>query len=1441
MPRPVLNADPEFPGMSVQKWLLVLVSFAVAGILVLAVFGKKQVDIIYDNAIYASNKTIPGIQAIRDARTHAQHASLLRYRQEVSTDKAVQADLGQQIDAEHENVRASLQRYEALLSNDEDKRMLEADRQALDDLQRVIDAQQLPYVGGIASDLPQQVSMDIQLEAALDAHVLYSSSMSQLLQKHEAEAYKRAVLTTAVFVVSIVIVLLLIGYLVSRRIAWQIGRTNELAQENAMFRAMVECVRDQPVTVHDIDGGHRIVYANAAACKHFGVDMTTLLTWKPAEFDSNVTAEQLREIENVWQENGSLLFETLHKIAKDELAPVEVACNFFRHNDRRLYICFTRDLRPQRVSESRMLELQRMETDHENVRRLTRFAQSAPGFMYTVEQRFDGSAAMIYASPAVENIYGLGLADVLADVGNIYALIVPEDLEKVQKLMEESFQRQSPFHAQYRIRHSTKGERWMEATSMPDAMEDGGMQWHGFVTDVTERKQMEEQLAIREREFRTLCENSPDMIIRYDLDCRRIYVNRAFLAATGIPMEEALGKPATALAWWSSNISAQEFEEHLRKVINTGDALTIRLYGNSPTSGQPRHAMARIVPEYNEADRVNSLLVVVRDVTDLALAEQELRQREQYQRALLDNFPFFVWLKDTDHRLLAANLQYAKIAKVATTFELEGKTDFDFFPAELAEGYVEDDRQVMASGEPKSVVEMFKDHQGELRWMETYKSPVYVDSQVVGTVGFSRDVTDQRRLELELLRSEREFRTLVENSPDVIIRYDKECRRIYLSDSYEQVFGLAKDAALHKRPTDSWGNPTMNPAIYEKKLLKVMATGQPGEIELDWHGTDGQYFCQWLRVVPEFNSKGEMRGALSISRDISEIRRVEKSLYLREQELRALIDHTPDTITRYDRNCRRVFANPRMIEDSAVPMEQMIGKKPTEYPGGESAEAYEMAIRKVIESGEPCSFELTWRKGNGGNGCTHIRLTPERDVDGSVRSVLAVGRDITEIDEYRQRIHDLAFFDSLSRLPNRALLTERIRQAFAAAAEHGHQIGLMMLDLDRFKEINDTLGHAIGDELLREVAKRLQTSIRNSDTVARLGGDEFAVLLPEVYERRDLDMIARKIIEVFSEPFHLQGKELFVTTSIGVAFYPEDTTEMETLYKYADSAMYHAKKQGRNNFQFYSKELTIQSSERMTLDTALRKAQKRGELELYYQPQVDLNTGALIGAEALLRWKHRELGMIPPDKFISLAEETGVIIEIGEWVLIHACKAATVWNAETAESDPPFKVAVNLSTRQFVRNDLVGSIRRILAETKCKAQWIKLEITESLLLDDSKETLDALNTLSGMGLDISIDDFGTGYSALSYLNRFPVSQIKIDRSFVRHIPDDTDKSELVKAIIRIADTMRLDLVAEGVETPQQAYYLSANGCRVVQGYLFGKPMPLAEFQALMVERRAGVH
>jgi diguanylate cyclase (GGDEF)-like protein len=407
-----------------------------------------------------------------------------------------------------------------------------------------------------------------------------------------------------------------------------------------------------------------------------------------------------------------------------------------------------------------------------------------------------------------------------------------------------------------------------------------------------------------------------------------------------------------------------------------------------------------------------------------------------------------------------------------------------------------------------------------------------------------------------------------------------------------------------------------------------------------------------------------------------------------------------------------------------------------------------------------------------------------------------------------------------------------MNKAVSQALRQHQRVGVLMLDLDQFKTVNDTLGHSAGDQLLVVAAKRLASCVRSYDTVARLGGDEFAVVLSDVRRPLDAATVASKVVEVMAAPFRLGEHEIFISASIGIAICPNDADDPDTLLRHADIALFEAKAKGRANFQFYSAELTQRARERMGLETDLRHALVRGELELHYQPKVRLSDCLLTGAEALLRWKHPQRGMVPPDRFIGLAEDTGLIVAIGAWVIQTSFATAVEWNRERP-SDLQLKIAVNLSPRQFLNHDLVRTVREALKSTGCRPEWIELELTESLLLDERGRILDILRDLRKMGFTLAIDDFGTGYSALGYLTRFPITTLKIDRSFTQDITVKPERAAIVRAIVSMGHSLSLEMVAEGVETREQARFLQALNCQLAQGWHYGRPMTRAAFDAML--------
>lgn len=553
------------------------------------------------------------------------------------------------------------------------------------------------------------------------------------------------------------------------------------------------------------------------------------------------------------------------------------------------------------------------------------------------------------------------------------------------------------------------------------------------------------------------------------------------------------------------------------------------------------------------------------------------------------------------------------------------------------------------------------------------------------------------------------------------------------------------------------------------------------------------------------------------------------ALSRRERAFRTLIENSPDTITRYDRDFRRTYANPAFCTMAGCTLEEALGKRPSEFPGGADTLRYEYKIGEAISTGKRTQFELKWIGENGREQCSHISLTPEIDTSGNVSSVLAIGRDLSDRLVFEETIWKQANFDVLTRLPNRQMFHGRLEQEAKISEGCGKRMALMLIDLDRFKEVNDSLGHDKGDILLVEAARRISSCVRESDTVARLGGDEFTVILPRLDDTGILGQIAGAIIEKLAEPFELGADEAFISASIGVTIYPDDATELDVLFKNVDQAMYAAKNAGRNRIGYFTPDLRVAAQRRLRLTSDLRAAIQTDQFQLYYQPIVDLTTGQIRKAEALIRWLHPERGMVSPHDFIPLAEETGLIVAIGDWVFKEAVQQTRQWRDRF---DPAFQISVNMSPVQIRQDsEVCAHWSEYLAQVGMPGQSVAVEITEGLLLD--AELNEKLLTFRDAGIRVSIDDFGTGYSSLAYLKRFDIDYLKIDRSFVHNVGFDGDNQALCEAMVVLAHKLGLQVIAEGVETAEQRDFLHAVGCDFAQGYLYSQPVAPDRFESLV--------
>jgi len=941
-----------------------------------------------------------------------------------------------------------------------------------------------------------------------------------------------------------------------------------------------------------------------------------------------------------------------------------------------------------------------------------------------------------------------------------------------------------------------------------------------IAADTARHLGMRDALAASEREFRSIAENLPDNIARWDCLGNYLYINPTHERTVCRPAAEVIG---TRVSESYDRVSAA-----IARVVATGEALPCVRQTVRDEMGDVRVHEVSLIPEKDADGRIVSVLGIGRDVTRQVQTEQDLKHALDFAEGIIAAIPDTLLELDRDGRYL--NVWAKNPDMLATPANaIIGRTVGEVLSAPQAASAMQAIREADRRGVAYGHMILVDLPDGSHRWFEHSLAKKPGETPANDTfLMLSRDVTARTQAEQALDTARARLLSVLQTIPDMVWLKDVDGVFLLCNHGVERFAGRPASEIVGRTDYDFFDVELAD--FFREKDVAAMEARHIciNEERVTWPDT-GESVLFETRKVPVFDADGKVTGVLGVARDITERKNIEEMLASREQEFRTLVEHSPDMIVRYDRNLQRVYTNPLFAAFVEGGLTSLIGGSPSGRPVGSNGNIFEQKLREVFASGKVVEFEHVWQHGSGTQYCHWVKLTPEPGPHGAVETILAMGRDVTELRASREKIHRLAYYDPLTSLPNRALFNERLRLTFADAAARGALAGVMMIDMDRFKDVNDTMGHAVGDDLLCEAARRLSASVRPCDTVARFGGDEFAVLLPDICDRSILEDISRTILSRFDERFVLNGREVYVTCSIGIALYPADSIDVDDLMQYADLAMYLAKRSGRRGFCFYSKELTADAIAHLRLGGELRGAVGRGEFELHYQPKVSLRDNEVIGSEALLRWERPGVGLVPPNQFIPIAEETGLIADLGEWVLREACRTAVEWNTGGAALH---KVAVNLSARQFQFGSLASMVEEILDETGCRPEWLELEITESLLLEEDGSVLGTLSAFKSMGLSIAIDDFGTGYSALSYLARFPIDTLKIDRSFVQKAAVDRRHAELVKAILSIARCLGQQVVAEGVETAEQAAFLRESGCEVAQGFLFSKPLAKQDMSQL---------
>lgn len=811
---------------------------------------------------------------------------------------------------------------------------------------------------------------------------------------------------------------------------------------------------------------------------------------------------------------------------------------------------------------------------------------------------------------------------------------------------------------------------------------------------------------------------------------------------------------------------------------------------------------------------------------------QALSLQNELLRFLIDEIPNPVIVKNYDAKFVLTNKAVAELYGASNTESMVGKDDGDYIQdQELVEFFRKNVQQIMDDGKTRTVYEDSIDVKtGERRNYQSIKRPFINKDGEKQILLLATDVTDLRKIQTDLEEQKNLFRQVIDELPSPFIVKDYEGKFVLTNKALATLYDVDDPDSMIGKDDSYYLGDLKHADDFKHNVQQIMDKGETQIVYEDSFDVKTGERRHYMSIKKPFlNPKGEKQ-ILVIANDITEIQKAQKTLMQYEK----IMSVSHDFLSYEDSEYRYQAVNDTYIHAFELDRHSIIGRTSADLFGRKFFTRVIKPRFDMAMTGKEVHYE-TWITfpvlGRRFVAISHHPYTSEKSsgVEGLVTKI----NDITERYEAQEKLRHLADHDILTGLPNRRMFSERLTEALYRGKRHNQIVAVFFIDLDRFKVINDSLGHSVGDKVLQDIAARLKQRIRITDTLARSGGDEFLLLLENFKSVSDVTSLCETLLKELTQPIIQNGHELFVSASIGVSMYPNDASNEEELIQSADAAMYEAKKLGRNNYQLSNEDLRLQASKRFSLEKNLRSALENNEFQLYYQPQIEIETQKIIGAEALLRWNHPQDGFIPPDTFIPIAEDCGVILPLGEWVINSACKQMVSWLKSGYQIET---VSVNVSGNQLLQTSFTEMVKKCIVNTGLDAERLELEVTESYLMSDTKMAVKQLKELRSLGVNVAIDDFGTGYSSLRYLQQLPISKLKIDRSFVRDIPEDKGDCAIVKTIIDLAENLELSVVAEGVEEPSQEHFLLMEGCFCAQGFKYGKPVSSKDFEKILRAR-----